>query len=194
MNWEDIRETIRGVVVEATGLPDHDVTWSGTAEASAFHGDQEAFPVLTQGKAELTLMDEKGRGIDETRIDYDSTTGVRTKTQVGNRQIIVSISIETMDTQAHTLGSRLRTMFRTRKILKILKKAKISLVEFSGTANASYADQGSVVAASVTDVILLCVEVEQVERTKGTGWIERAGITLTTPDETPRAFDAPEET
>lgn len=193
MEWPDIKETIRQAVIIGTGFPDHDVVWDGEQEVSEFHGDQEAWPIESGGKATLAIVSETSRGIDETRIDFDPVTQVRTKTQVGNRQVGLNINIETLDTGSDQIASRLRTYFRTRKVLKLLKGSKISLVDVNASIPASYPENGVMVAANVLDVILLCVEVEQVDRSKGTGWIDRVGVTFTAPDDPDQVFDAPEE-
>ena len=196
MIFAAIREALRLAVVSALDVPDTDVYWKGTNAANSWHSWDPAAgrpPV----RVELRLQLVQASGIDEVRQHYDSGSGMRTEELCGNRELTVSVRIES-ESQADgedavgQLASYLRTRLRRPTILAALQAAGLGLADILPTVTADYVDQDRDLSVSVTDLLVLAAESDKAAPT-GTGWIEKVAVEFdgSEPDQN-RAFEVPE--
>lgn len=189
MNFAAIREAIRVAVRDATGAPDSDVSWAGTVGQSAWQNIPAASgrPPMS---VELKITSVEASGIDEVRYHYDSGTDTRTEELCGNREITVSVKIES-DSQDDgeespgQLASYLRARLRRPSALRALQAAGLGLAEIHATTNVDYVDQDRMLSVSVTDLLFNAAE-SDVSAPSSTGWIDSVKVTLL-PDLLPRS-------
>jgi hypothetical protein len=173
VDFPTIQEAIRVAVVSATGAPDRDVFWKGSAAAGG---------LIFYPRVEIRAGALVGSGIDEVRKtfvpDGVPANEARTISYVGNRRWTVSIRIES-DKQVPGLdglqfASNLRTRLRRPDILEALRLAGVSIAQILGHVRADYVDHGRTVSASMTDVLVLLAEVDAGTPETGEGWIDTA--------------------
>lgn len=182
MNFTTIRQAIRAAVITALGVPDTDVFWSGTTEASGWHSWDPASG-RPPCRVELRLMSVMSSGIDEERQHFDQVSGTRTAESCGNRQLTVTVTIES-ESQADgeeavgQLASYLRTRLRRTSVLETLRASGVSLAEIKMTHSTDYVDQDRMLSVSVTDILFLAAESDKDVATS-TGWIDHTGTHFT---------------
>lgn len=179
MDWPTLREAIRDAVVAATGLPDTDVFWQGSREATGWHSypSADGRPPAT---AELSLRQLGGfGGWDEVRKTYSATpTPNRTVALVGNRKLQLGVRIESQrqdDGQdaVGALSGLLRTRILRPSILDALRAAGLAVSTVRDTIERDFEDlHDRVISVGITEIVIFAAENDADAPEQGEGWIE----------------------
>ena len=182
MNWQTLREAIRDAVVAATGLPDTDVVWQGTREATGWHSWPNATG-LPPAIAELSLRQLGAMGWDEVRKTYsDSPSPNRTVALVGNRRLQLAVRIESQrqdDGQdaVGALSGLLRTRVYRPSILAALHAAGLAVATVRDTIERDFVDdQDRTISVGITEILIFAAENDSDAPETGEGWIDAARV------------------
>ncbi len=184
MDWITLRAAIKASIVSASGLPESDVYFAGTAQATAWHGQETAAwgftPTVTLPAGvtvEIKIRQVKSEGEDEQRATFTAgSPDSRYKALVGSRKITLQLKIvsqqQVSSLDCFGVESLIRTRLKRSSIVDALQTAGLGVGGYGPAMHADYDDHGRKMSACIVEVPMWAAE-NDIDDTEGSAdWIE----------------------